>query len=100
MVITVPQFSGPSGVRHVHVSLPLTPPLLDGEKYRLPDDVPAQESRDLRRIRYGRAPPTPRMTVRRLVLLAVARDAESEDRRLESRRGPRRGGSGRRQNGS
>jgi hypothetical protein len=66
MVTVVPQLSGYGSVLHAYVSVPLVPCLLDGVRYMMPEDVPAPESRDLRRIRQGKPPRAPslRMLVR------------------------------------
>jgi hypothetical protein len=59
MVIVVPEFSTNTTVRYVAVSLPLVPALLDHAKYLEPQDMPPPEtrSRDLLRLRQGRATP-------------------------------------------
>jgi hypothetical protein len=55
MVIVMPELTGYGSIRHVRVSLALVPELVDEVRYMLPGDVPPRESRDLRRIRQGRA---------------------------------------------
>lgn len=45
MVIVVPLLASYAKVRHVHVSLPLVPELLDGVKYREPADLAEAEQR-------------------------------------------------------
>jgi hypothetical protein len=71
MVIRVVELTGYGTVRHVWVSVPFIPCLLDGKKYREPDDVPKPESRDFRRM-HPRAP-TLRMMVK------IARQCDSAE---------------------
>jgi hypothetical protein len=55
MVIQMPEFTGYAGIRHVAVSLPLVDALIDGVKYRMPDDD-VKLARDFRRSRRPRGP--------------------------------------------
>ena len=60
MVIVVPEFTlNTTTMRYTAVSLPLVPALLDHAKYLEPQDMPPPEtrSRDLLRLRRGRATP-------------------------------------------
>jgi hypothetical protein len=71
MVVRVCELTGYGQLRYVWVSVPYVEQLV-GEKYLLPENMPAPESRDLRRIRQSKAPP-----LRSLVRLA--RECESAE---------------------
>lgn len=57
MIIIVPTLSGYGVVRHVAVSVPLVPQLLDGVKYM--EQPPPPETRDLRKMRRQDTPRAP-----------------------------------------
>jgi hypothetical protein len=74
MFIIVPMATGYGGIKHVVVSLALVPALVDGVKYMDdPHAVPAPQTRDLRRLRQGRA-----SSLRSLVTLAMECDSAQE----------------------
>jgi hypothetical protein len=78
MVIRVPLLTTYATVKHVDVSLPLVPCLIDGEEYMDPRDVRPLEGQELRR---ARAP-----SLRFLVKLAMRCDnAEQLGKRLRCR---------------
>jgi hypothetical protein len=82
MVIRVPELTGYAAVRHVPVSVPYAEVLLDGKKYRLPDDVgPRLEGTEGYRARAPRGP-----TLRSLVKLALrCQSAEEMGLKLKRR---------------
>jgi hypothetical protein len=74
MVIRVPELTGYGSVRHVAVSLPRVPELIDGKKYMHPGDVKQfQAGTELRRQRAPRAP-----SMRSLVRLALKCDSAEQ----------------------
>jgi len=70
MVVIVPELTGYASIRHVAVSLPLVPQLLDGKKYMEAKDLPRLHGTELRR---ARAP-----SMRFLVKLALRCDSAEE----------------------
>jgi hypothetical protein len=80
MVTIVVLQTGYGGIRRVAVSLPYVEQIMDGRKYRMPDDIPPPPSRDFRR---RRAP-----TLRAMVKLAMeCESAEELGKRLLQRYG-------------
>ena len=78
MIVIVPELTGYASIRHVAVSLPLVPQLLDGKKYMEAKDLPRLHGTELRR---ARAP-----SMRFLVKLALRCDsAEELGKRLRRR---------------
>jgi hypothetical protein len=71
MFAQVPMPSGPAGVMHVEVSVPLVPQLLDDGKYSM-ERKPLDDDAERRRCRH-RGP-----TLRSLVKLAVKCDSAEE----------------------
>jgi hypothetical protein len=65
MVICIAELTGYAGVRHIWVTLPFVPALIDGRKYREPGDMPRLEGSEAYRARAPRGP-----TLRSLVKLA------------------------------
>src|SRR5260370_19813577 len=81
MTILMPELTGYGGIRHIAVSLPYVPALLDGKKYMEPQDVPRLQGTELYRARAPRGP-----TLRSLVRLALKCDsAEQMGLRLKRR---------------
>jgi hypothetical protein len=80
MTLFVVEQTGYGHVVRVPVSLPYVAGMVDGVKYLEPADVrPPEGGTEAYRHR------APRVSLRRLVLLALARDAEQQDRKLRSR---------------
>jgi hypothetical protein len=65
MILTMPFQTTAGNVRRLRISLPLVPDLLDGQKYFLPEALPAPVGEELRpimrpRIASASSPPAPR----------------------------------------
>jgi hypothetical protein len=48
MICVLPYLNSNAQVRHLRISVPLVPGLLDGRKYFLPDELPPATGEDLR----------------------------------------------------
>src|SRR5260370_42030742 len=73
MTILMPELTGYGGIRHIAVSLPYVPALLDGKKYMEPQDVPRLQGTELYRARAPRG-----LTLRSLVRLALKCDSAEQ----------------------